>query len=172
MQKGSKIKISAEGRKIRSKHGRENLTKWKEENPGQCNKKHGINNKLTRKRYTDRRSSEGKQLQAIIDGFIGDCGGPDALDTRQQVLLGIIRTKLITILIISDYVDKQITEDKLIVGGELIPILGGPKNGLLTFAESLKKDLETLYQGNRAVKSSRVPTIREIIEQGSRANDN
>jgi hypothetical protein len=168
-RKAKKINISPEGRKIRSEHGHQNLVKWKQENPGQCHTTHGATNKTIRKRYTDLRTTEGKNLQAIIDGFTQDCGGPDALDTRQQVLLGGVRTKLITILIISDYIDKQITEDKLIVNGDLIPILAGPKKGLLEYTESLKKDLEALYQGNRAITPSRVPSIQEII-QGSKTD--
>lgn len=162
---GTKINVSPEGRKIRSKNGRQNLVKWKQKNPGQCHTTHGVGNKTVRKRYTDLRTTEGKQLQAIVDGFVADCGGTEALDTRQQVMLGVIRTKLITILIISDYVDKQITEDKLIQDGELIPILGGRRKGFLEYAESLKKDLETLYAGNRAIKPSRVPSIQEIIKE-------
>jgi hypothetical protein len=140
-------------------------------NPGQCHTSHGVSNKTVRKRYTDLRTTEGKQLQAIIEGFTADCGGPECLDSRQQVLLAIIRTKLITILIISDYVDRQISDDRLIVEGELIPILGGPRHGLLGFAESLKKDLDSLYQGNKAVTASRVPSIQDIIA-GSKDHGN
>ena len=162
--KGTKMNISPEGRKTRSKHGRQNLEAWKKEHPGECHTTHGAGNKRIRKRYTDARTKEGKRLESIIDGFISDCGGAEALDTRQEVLLGIIRTKLITILIISNFIDREISTDNLIKNGELIPILGGPRKGLLEYAESLKRDLETLYQGNQALKHSRVPSIKEIIE--------
>jgi hypothetical protein len=105
-----------------------------------------------------------------MDGFTADCGGPAALDTRQQVLIGGIRTKLICLLIISDYIDRQIVNDKLIVGGDLIPVLAGPKKGLIEYTESLKRDLETLYQGNKAISPNRIPSIAEIIKGSKHDN--
>jgi hypothetical protein len=161
-------KVSKEGRKTRSESGRRNLEEWKKEHPGESNMQHGVTSKTRRKRYTDLRTREGQQLQAIMQGFIEDCGGEAALDQRQRVLLSIIQTKMITILLISDYVDGCIdkTGGLIDANGELLSILGKKQGSFLTYTESLMRDLDNLYRGNQALKNTRIPTIEELVKKG------
>ncbi len=122
------------------------------------NTRHGAYSRHVRKRFTDGRTREGRQLRAVIDALIDDLGGHDNLNAGQRLLLDTIQSKLIVILQVSRYVDRQ---KEIIKGGELIPVLG--KN-YLAYLNSLRLTLAELYKGYGENKT-KVPTIQEIISE-------
>jgi hypothetical protein len=117
------------------------------------NSKHGAYSKHVRRRYSDKRTTEGKQLAAIIKALVDDCG-PD-LTAVQCLILDRIREKLIVLMQIGQYVDKQpsVLNEK----GELLSALG--KN-YLAFSNALRLDLQVLYDGKQKNKT---PSYQEIV---------
>jgi hypothetical protein len=139
--------------------GAANLAKWKAENPQGGNLKHGAYSKHFRKRYSDKRTREGKQLAAALQNLVTDIG-PN-LSAGQCLLLDRIREKLIVLMQIGKYADQQLSliNEK----GELLPCLG---RNYTSFSEALRRDVEAIY--NLATKKpSRIPSIREIVEEST-----
>jgi hypothetical protein len=139
--------------------GAKNLAKWQAENPQGGNLKHGAYSRHFRKRYSDKRTTEGKQLAAALQNLVRDIG-PD-LSAGQCLLLDRIREKLIVLMQIGKYADQQLSliNEK----GELLPCLG---RNYTSFSEALRRDVEAIY--NLATKkSSRIPSIKDIIEQST-----
>jgi len=128
--------------------GARNLAKWKEENPSGGRLTHGGYSRHFRQRYQDARTREGKQLRAIIRGLVEDLGGEASLSNAQRLILDGIKSKLIVIIQIAKYVDKQ--PSIINSQGELLPCLG--KN-YTTYAESLRRDLEVLFSVKRKSKT-------------------
>ena len=122
------------------------------------NTRHGAYSRHMRKRFTDGRTREGRQLKAVMDDLIVDLGGHENLNAGQRLLLDTIQSKLIVILQVSRYVDRQ---KEIIKRGELIPVLG--KN-YLAYLNSLRLTLAELYKGYGENKT-KVPTIQEIISE-------
>lgn len=122
------------------------------------NARHGAYSRHVRRRYTDARTREGRQLRAVIDDLIDDLGGHENLNPGQRLLLDTLQSKLIVILQVSRYVDRQ---KDIIGGGELIPVLG--KN-YLAYLNSLRLTLAELYKDHGRSKA-KVPTIQEIISE-------
>lgn len=116
---------------------------------------HGAYSKQIRRRYTDGRTKEGKQLQAVMDSLVDDLGGQENLSAAQRVLLSTIESKLIVVLQIGKYIDQQ---EEIIRNGELLPVLG--KN-YLAYLNSLRLALDQLYKNHSA--KSKVPTIEEYL---------
>jgi hypothetical protein len=104
--------------------------------------KHGGYSKLMRKRYSDKRTIEGRQLAVIMGGLVDDLGGNASLTARQRLLLDTgIRPKLITLMCIAAYIDKQI---KLVdEEGNLLKVLN---NNYIAFSNALRLDLLALSQ--------------------------
>jgi hypothetical protein len=131
----------------KSKAGPENLKKWQAENPEEAKTsllKHGAFSKQIRRRYTDKRTREGRQLEGVIRGLIDDLGGAGDLSAAQCLLLDNIKSKLIVLFQIGYYVDRL---DSIITDqGELIPCLG---RNYTTYSESLRRDLEALFAMKR-----------------------
>ena len=117
------------------------------------NSKHGAYSKHVRRCYSDKRTTEGKQLAAIIKALVDDCG-PD-LTAAQSLILDRIREKLIVLMQIGRYVDRQpsVLNEK----GELLSALG--KN-YLAFSNALRLDLQVLYDGKQKNKT---PSYQEIV---------
>jgi hypothetical protein len=130
--------------KAEKKAGIANTDKYREDvsagvvTPGAL--KHGAHSKHIRKRYSDKRTREGKQLANVMQGLVDDLGGSAELTSAQLLLIDNIRSKLIVLFQISKYVDEQecIINEK----GELLPCLG--KN-YITFTEALRRALEALF---------------------------
>ncbi|NIM96664.1 MAG: hypothetical protein GTO24_00855 [candidate division Zixibacteria bacterium] len=95
-----------------------------------------------------------------MTGLVADLGGQPNLTEAQRLLLANIRSKLIVLLQIGKYVERQ---DSIInTEGELIPCLG---RNYTAFAEAIRRDLLALGQlGNRT--GDKIPTIAEIIAGG------
>ena len=128
--------------------GGKNLKEWLDKNPAHGHLTHGATSSTVRKRYSDLRTTQGKQLQAIIDGLIDDLGGKAVLTSAQNLLLQNIRSKLIVLLQISKYADQQVS--LINKEGELLPCLG---RNYTTYSESLRRDLEALFSVKRKAGS-------------------
>ena len=122
---------------------------------------HGVWCRHFRKRYTDARTREGKQLKAVMDSLVEDLGGHENLNAAQRLLLDTIKSKLIVVLQIGKYVDQQ---QEIIKDGELLPVLG--KN-YLAYLNSLRLTLGELYKSYTGGKG-KVPSIEEIIQNESK----
>ena len=118
-----------------------------------------------RKRYSDKRTREGKQLHAVMDALVDDLGGHDNLTAAQRLLLDTIQSKLIVVLQIGKYVDEQ---PEIIKDGHLLPVLG--KN-YLAYLNSLRLALDQLYKGNHQGKN-KTPTLEEICKKYEVEDDN
>ncbi len=141
--------------------GQANLEKWIETHPSRGNLRHGAFSRVVRQKYSDRRSTEGKQLAKIMEGLVRDLGGEDQISSAQRLLLDSIQAKLVIILQISKFVDRQ--PSIISPSGELLPCLG---RGFTTYSEALRRDLEALLGMGK--KRSKVPTIEDIIRQGEK----
>ncbi len=138
--------------------GIKNLVDWKNDHPGGGALKHGMYSVQIRQRYSDRRTTEGRKLALIMKGLREDIGGNGNIPTMAQLLLDSIKSKIIVILQIGKYVDKQITliDEKT---GELLPCLG---RNFTVYTESLRRDLEALTaMGNG--KRRKIDSLEDII---------
>jgi len=126
---------------------------------GAAVEKHGAHAVHVRKRYNDGRSREGKRLKSIIDGLIRDLGG-GPLNRAQELILEGIKSKIIITLQISKYINENMGS---IVSkqGELLPVL---RNDYNMYAESLRRDLETLFLMKRTVKHSDYEKAVEALQ--------
>lgn len=141
----------------------DNLMKWKTEHPGESHLTHGAWSQHIRERYSDRRTTEGRELALIMDGLIEDLGGKDQITAKEERLLDFLRAKIIVVLRISTYVDKQksvITDE-----GELIPALG--KN-LLAWIEAAERTLERLFPAGKKKRAKGYHDALKIIEGGNK----
>lgn len=120
--------------------GEQNLNNWLAEHPSGGNLRHGMYSVQIRQRYSDRRTSEGAKLASIMKGLREDLGGNGHIPTAAHLLLDSIKSKIIVILQIGKFVDRQIDliDQKT---GELLPCLG---RNFTIYTESLRRDLEAL----------------------------
>ncbi len=124
---------------------------------------HGMYSGWVRRRYTDRRTREGKQLARVMEGLTKDLGGPECLTAAQQILLASIQSKLIVLLQIGKFTDgslRLVSET-----GELPPALG---RSYLSYAAELRRDLEALSR--MGGQSKKVPDLGEYLEQAYSKN--
>ena len=136
-------KKGSKSSKAEAEAGAANLAKYRETNSTPA-LKHGAFSKNIRARYSDGRTQEAKKLNTVMKGLVDDLGGQGNLTAPQSLLLDNIRSKLVVIFQISQYVDRKdsiINED-----GELIACLG---RNFTTYSESLRRDLEALYSVKR-----------------------
>ena len=139
--------------------GEKNLSTWLAQNPSHGNLKHGAHSGMVRRRYGDKRYREGKQLASIMKGLREDLGGNGNIPTAAQIILDSIKSKIVVILQIGKYVDKQIEiiDPKT---GELLPCLG--KN-FTSYTESLRRDLEAL--SSMSGKKTKVPDLTTYLKE-------
>ena len=145
--------------KAEAEAGARNLAEWKEANPSGGNVRHGAWSQHFAKRYSDKRTSQGRQLEAVIKGLVDDLGGNAVLTSAQRLLLENIRSKLIVIMQISKFTDMQtslINSD-----GELLPCLG---RNYTTYSESLRRDLEALFSVKRKAGSLNYDQAMKALE--------
>ena len=136
--------------------GERNLQKWKDENPQGGAITHGAFSSSVRKRYTDLRTTEGKQLQGIIDRIRADLGGD--LDEMQNILLARIKEKLLILIQIGQYVDLQ---ESVIQDGDLIGCLS---SSYIAYDNSLTRSLTLLYNSIGKKKSRKIPSLDQWID--------
>lgn len=103
---------------------------------------HGAYSINVRARYSDLRTVEGQRLNTIVQGLISDLGGPEQVNTSQNILIETIKSKLIILFQISEYTDKQVCviDEK---SGELLKCLG---RNFISYTEALRRDLEALQK--------------------------
>lgn len=141
--------------------GEKNLSTWLQQNPSHGNLRHGMYSVHKRERFSDARTSEGRQLKAIIKELVEDIGGQGGISAGQRMVIDTsIRPKLITLLCIASWVDRQKQESIIDEKGELAKCLS---TSYLAFTNSLRLDLVALYSGMSSTKRSRVPTIDSIL---------
>jgi hypothetical protein len=140
--------------------GAKNLMVWKKEHPEGGNLRHGAHSGTIRKKYSDKRTTEGKQLASIMKGLRDDFGGNGNIPMAAQIILDSIKSKVVVILQIGKYVDRQIEliDQKT---GELLPCLG---RNFTSYTESLRRDLEALT-AMTSKKPSRVPDLDTYLKQ-------
>ena len=161
MSKANKFK-SPEAKERSAAAGRANLARYHEKtgNARTQNLKHGAYSSTIRQRYSDKRTTEGKQLYAVVSAVTDDLGGPASLNAGQQVLIASLRGKLIVLFQISDYLDRQANIfDK---EGNVLPCL---RQTYLAYSESVRRTLEALYGlSNSRLRRDKVPSLSEILE--------
>ena len=137
--------------------GKRNLENWKRENPAGGNLRHGVYSKIIKKRYSDKRTREGKALQAIIERIKKDLRVE--LDTRQNIILALIRDKLIITLQITKYIE---TSPCLIdwQSGKVPYII---EHTFPRYSAGLMKLLDSLYRDD-GIRSRKIPDYYEIVE--------
>jgi hypothetical protein len=112
----------------------------------------------TRRRYSDRRTEEGKRLAAVQDSLIASVGGPEAMNAPQALLLSGMASKLIVMWEISVYLDGGSVVDG---NGELSPCLA---KGFVQYSDSLRRDLLAFYGlGRFQIRRERLPKIEDLI---------
>lgn len=142
---------------------KKNLLDWKATHPEGGNFRHGAFSVHKRERFSDARTSEGRQLKAILKELVEDIGGQSRISAGQRMLVDTnIRPKLITLLCIADWVDRQKQESIISEAGELAKCLS---TSYLAFTNSLRLDLIALY-GLNSTRRSKVPTIGEVLAMG------
>lgn len=121
--------------------GKRNLARWRTKNPDAIpSLRHGAYSQRVHARYRDGRYREAKQLRRIVQDLVADLGGAANVTAAQRLILGNIQSKLIVLLQISKYVEKQ--ESVITRKGELLPCLG---RGFTAYSEALRRDLEALF---------------------------
>lgn len=159
--KGMKYNITPEGRKVRQATAQKNLEGYRKKNPAGGNLKHGGESRTIRKRFDDMRTNQGKTLAAVLKELMEHFGGPKNITAPMQLLIDAgIRPKLITLMCINDYINKQA---ELINGsGELLSCLG--KN-YIGFSNALRLDLSALTEMAKAQNKGRsdVPRIEDFV---------
>ncbi len=111
--------------------------------------------KHIRERYSDARTTQGRQLKAIMDDMAADLGGWDNLNAGQRLLMNLIKSKLIVILTISAWADKR--QSLINRKGELTPSLD---RNYLAYANSLRLSIAQLYKHH---KGKRAATLDEYL---------
>jgi hypothetical protein len=101
---------------------------------------HGAFSGNIRARYSDERTQEGKLLKSMMDNLRADLGGDSEILAGQELLLGSVRAKVIVLLQISAFADRQV--DVINESGELLSCLG---NHYLAYSNALRLDLQALY---------------------------
>lgn len=109
-------------------------------NKGRGSIQHGAYSSQVRRRYTDLRTTEGRQLKNAIDGIVEDLGGMENLSNAQRLILDGIKGKLIVLFQIGKYVDK--TPSLVDENGALLTCLS---KSYVQYTESIRRDVEALY---------------------------
>ena len=116
---------------------------------------HGAYSERMRARYSDERTAEGRQPKATMDDLISDLGGHENLTSDQRIILDSVRSLLIVLRRIGEYVDRQ---ESIIKDGQLLPVLG--KN-YLGYLNSLRLTLDQLFKDRG--KHQKGPDLKDYI---------
>ena len=140
--------------------GKRNLEKHRQlviagKKPGMATK-HGVGSQHFRKRFSDKRTVEGKWLQSIVGEITNDLGGETRLTTDQRLILGTLQTKLQVLYLVGRYVDEQ---DDIFnkEGDDLIRVL---QRSFLQYSKEVRQDLEALY---RHCDRNPAPNLQEYL---------
>jgi hypothetical protein len=123
--------------------GKRNLERFLEQAAEPPALKHGAYSSMTRKRFNDRRTREGRALDEVMRTLVRDLGGEGSLDIATRLTLSSIKAKLMIMFLISGWLhengDRVISKD-----GNMPEVI----DKLRIFSESLSKDLSHLF-GNK-----------------------
>ena len=147
--------------KLQAEAGSANLKKWQDEGGlVGLNVTHGCKSKMVRKKYGDKRTTEGKRLAEILRTLVEDLGGPANLTAGQQLICAGLRGKIIVLLQMGSYLDGL---DSVIdkSTGELSS--GFLKHDYLSYCEGCARDIERLYKLAGKRKGSQIPSIDDLI---------
>jgi hypothetical protein len=114
----------------------------------------GHRSRYVRRRFTDLRSREGKELAAVVRQIEDDLG---PLSAGQKVLVESLRFKLATLRAIASWVERQ--ESVIREDGLLLPILS---RNAISFSNSLRLDVFALY-GLKEDKRGKVPDLEAYL---------
>jgi hypothetical protein len=157
--------MSEEGQANRAAAGAANLAAWKEKHPSGGNLKHGKRSRIVRRKFTDLRTREGKDLAATMQELADDLG---PISPGQKIILKNLAAKLAVTRAIAAWIDRQ---PSVVVKGELLPILatsfvaytGAIQRGVLALYDLAGKrphrtvDLQSYIEGKRAGKKEAPP---------------
>jgi hypothetical protein len=117
------------------------LSKQPREKDGTFGLVHGARSSGIRKRFSDKRTAEGKELEQVMGAIVDDFGGLDQLSGHQMGLLMIIQEKLMVVLPVKKWLESQLGE---LVSKEntLPPVL---QNSYLQWLNGLEQTLNKLY---------------------------
>lgn len=101
---------------------------------------HGGRSTGIRKKYSDKRTEEGKELEQVVGAIVSDFGGLDELTGEQMTLLLVIQEKLKVVLPVQKWLEEQM--GNIIKNDKLLPVL---EKGYHTWLNSLEKTLARLY---------------------------
>ena len=143
--------MSDEGKARSTAAGAKNLADWRKRNPEGGGVRHGAYSRHIKKRYTDARTTEGRELRATMDALRADLGG---ISAGQSIILSRVREKIIVLNRMGGYLDKLpvVITNK----GELLGFL---RSGYVTFSEALRRDIELLYALAGRKLPGRVPDL-------------
>jgi hypothetical protein len=102
---------------------------------------HGAQSSGIRKRFSDKRTAEGKELEQVMGAIVEDFGGLDALSGHQMGLLMIIQEKLMVVLPIKKWLESQLG-DLVDKDSKLPPVL---ERSYLHWLNGLEQTLNKLY---------------------------
>jgi len=150
--------VGSGGNPASHKSGARNLAKYTRAHGHTAPLKHGVYSVSVRRKFRDKRTNEGKQLSGAMTSVLDGLGGPENLDAAQQLILSGLESKLIVVLTISNYLEKQ-TE---LIGqdGKLIHIL---RKDFLNYSKAIKDDLMSLYTLRDRGKPRNIPRLQDII---------
>ena len=127
-------------------------------NKGRGIVEHGAYSRGIRRKYTDLRTIEGKQLRDAINGIIEDLGGIENISNAQRLILDGVKGKLIVLFQVGKYVDK--TESLVDENGALLTCLS---RSYVQYTESIRRDMEALYGIGR--KERKQPSYRDAVRR-------
>ena len=104
--------------------------------------KHGGHSLVKRYREgkLDRRTSMGRYLEDVKNGFIKELGAPTP---PQEILLQLIMQKIVFISAIAEYCNNRQGTQVVNVRGELLPCLS---KSYIAFSNALVRDIKVLYE--------------------------
>jgi len=136
-----------------------NLKRYWEDNPAGPGLQHGAKSEIVRKRYSDKRTSEGRALAEIMDQIEEDLGGPKEITASMRIILGNVKSKLIIQWQLSAYLDRQTTLVRE-ADQEALPCL----KMFLSTSESIRKDLDKLSELARK-RPTRTPDLASYVNE-------
>jgi hypothetical protein len=124
--------------------------------------KHGANSTTVAQRFDDKRTGQGRALHEAITSLVGHFGGPEQVTPPMQILIdSAVRPKLIILLTISRWVNRQAEDGIVDKNGDVPNVLG---KHYLAYTNSLRRDLESLSNMAKDAGSNiKPPSIDDII---------
>lgn len=127
---------TGETKRKRSSKNHENLKKYWETHPSGPNLKHGEKSRVVRRRFTDLRTSQGRELARILGELEDDLG---SLSGGQRILMGNLAAKLAIVRSISAWIDRQTS---IVADGKLLPIV---ETGFMGYMNAVERTVVLLY---------------------------